>query len=219
MAENLQDFTQATKKKSPYLSGSVPGVSEGMFGGDDAMRALMSMMPKLMDAQTNARMSTLPAQFVQAGPAMFERSFGPGGGFSPGTRLRSVTGGFAPGTIGETFQNMLPRILEGLLGGSGGFGGPSREDLLNPRLADIDKTFGNAEQRMLNRFASMGRSATGSVPQAQMGQMTQQRGLERQRAFGDVDTLLAQLGIQQQSAQMSRFQALMQMMAALGFGR
>lgn len=215
---NPQRQSSATRTSFPFLSGPVPEVQQGAFGGDAAMKALLSMFPQIMQAGTQARQTGMMAQPFQMGPIGFERSFGPGGGFSPSTRVRSITGGFAPGTIGATFESMLPRILASLTGAGGPGGLPTRESLLDPRLADIEDVFGQQEQALLSRFAGLGRDVTGSVPTEALRRAGTQKVTERQRAMGDVDTLLAQLGIQQQGAAMQRLQAIMQMMAALGMG-
>lgn len=212
---NPQRASSSTRTSFPFLSGPVPATQEGAFGGDMALKALLAMMSQALAG----RQLSGQAQFTQAGPVTFERSFGAGGGFSPTTRARSITGGFAPGTIGATFESMLPRILASLTGTTGGPGGlPTRESLLSPRLADLERAFGGQRESLLNRFASLGRDVTGSVPTEALGELGGREALERQRAMGDVDTLLAQLGVQQQSAAMQRLQAIMQIIAALGMG-
>lgn len=215
---NPQRSSSPTRTSFPFLSGPLPGETkeEGAFSMDDILKTLIGQMPQMQQARTEANLARLPAQFQQSGPILFERSFGPGGEFSPTTRARSITGGFAPGTVGSTFQQFLPRILESLMGGPQGL--PTRESLLNPRLADLERTFGGERKALLNRFAGAGRDVTGSVPTEQLGELGSREALERTRAMGDVDTLLAQLGIQSGAAGASRLQAIAAIMQALGIG-
>lgn len=208
----LQPDEQGTQPRRRQSAANQPNP---MAEGTARLRAII----EALQAQTAGRAQAGSASFAPHGPVLWERSQGPGGAFSPTTRARSVTGGFAPGTVGATFQEMLPRIMQSLFAEGGSFGGPKREDLLNPRLADLDEAFASSEQNILNRFAGLGRDVTGSVPTGALADLGSARGKERSRAMGDVDTLLAQLGIQQQGAATQRLQAIMQIMQSLGIGR
>jgi len=99
-----------------------------------------------------------------------------------------------------TLQPILQQLLDQLGFGSGGgaFGGPSRADLLDPRLADIAEQQSQQERRVGQAAASGGRDVSGSVFQNALAQLAGGAQKERQRATGDVDTLLAQLGLGQQ---------------------
>jgi hypothetical protein len=116
--------------------------------------------------------------------------------------------------VGGSFQSMLDAITR-MLGGAGGGGLPKRSDLLDPRLGDITEMFGGARNKMMNQFASMGRDVTGSVPQERLAGLSSREGLERQRAMGDVDTLLAELGIKQSAQLPQLLTALMQMFGGM----
>ncbi|MGI0015018.1 MAG: hypothetical protein ACREBU_16490 [Nitrososphaera sp.] len=144
----------------------------------------------------------LPAGlFQQAGPITFETM--PGGG----QRARVITGGFAPGTIGATIQAMLPQILASLTGAGGG--GPTREDLLAPRLGDIQSREQAARNAILDRFAALGRSAVGSTTTEALGELGRQAGISRQGAFGDVDRILADIATARQGNLFSLIKFLM----------
>jgi hypothetical protein len=99
-----------------------------------------------------------------------------------------------------TLQPILQQLMQQLgIGGSGGpFGGPSRSDLLDPRLQDIQEQQTRQERRVGQAAASGGRDVSGSVFQDALAQLAGGAQKERQRATGDVDTLLAQLGLGQQ---------------------
>lgn len=169
-------------------------------GGGD----LNSLIKQLMQQQSG--------QFQDVGPVTYGRSR-----VSGGMMPVQVRGGFAPGTAGYQFEQMLPQILASLFGG-GAAGGPKREDLLNPRLADITERFGSERKNLLNRFAGAGRDVTGSVPTEALSRAGLQETTERQRATGDVDEMLARLGIQQQGAASQRLQSIIAIMQALGMG-
>lgn len=119
------------------------------------------------------------------------------------------------GEMDNSFQGMLDAITRMLGGGAGGGGLPKRSDLLDPRLGDITEMFGGARNKMMNQFASMGRDVTGSVPQERMAALGSREALERQRAMGDVDTLLAQLGIQQSAQLPQLLSAMMQLFGGM----
>lgn len=139
-----------------------------------------------LDTLIRALQGTVPRGTLQkAGPITFET--GEGGRQT----VRTITGGFAPGTIGATIQSMLPQILASLTGGAAG--GPTRESLLAPRIGDIEAREQAARNALLNRFASLGRSAAGSTTTEALGELGRQAGIARQGAFGDVDTLLARI--------------------------
>lgn len=130
-------------------------------------------------------------------------------------RVLSIKGGFAPGTLGSSLQELLQNIVRG----TGRFGGggalPSKEDLLDPRLADINEQVQAAQQQILNRFASLGRSSAGSVTQELLNQLALGGTRERQRATGDVDTLLATLGLNQQTQLQNLITTIVQALSGL----
>lgn len=118
--------------------------------------------------------------------------------------------------VGGDFQSILDAITRMLSGGGAGGGLPKRSDLLDPRLGDITSMFGGARNKLMNQFASMGRDVTGSVPQERLTELGSREALERQRAMGDVDTLLAELGIKQQAMLPQMLTALMQLFGQFG---
>ena len=97
---------------------------------------------------------------------------------------------------------MILQALDGL-GGGGDFGFelPGREDLLGPRRADINDIINSARNQTLNRFAGLGRDVTGTVPTGALGELEERRTRETSRAGGEIDLLLAQLGLQGQGFQ------------------
>lgn len=99
-----------------------------------------------------------------------------------------------------TLQPILQQLMQQLgIGSQGGpFSGPSRSDLLDPRLQDIAEQLGTQQKRVGQAAASGGRDVSGSVFQDALAQLAGGAQKERQRATGDVDTLLAQLGLGQQ---------------------
>jgi len=131
----------------------------------------------------------------------------PGPGIQ-GSDILSVTGGFAPGSFGDRVQQMILQALQGAGGGGGDFdlGLPTREELLGPRTADINDIIDAARQRTLNQFGALGRDVSGTVPSNILGEFEERRGREVSRAGGEIDTLLAQLGLQGRQFEQSRRQ-------------
>lgn len=143
------------------------------------------------------------SRILQAG-GVTQQLFAPEAGSRiGGSRTLSITGGFAPGSFGANVQEMLLRALSGggQAGGGGGIGLPTRESLLGPRQADINDVIEAAMRRTSNRFAGLGRDVTGTVPTQALGELEERRTREVSRAGGEIDTLLAQLGLQSQAFQ------------------
>lgn len=172
-------------------------------GGLDLDKILTALPGLLRQPEAAPKQEIVPRGTLQrAGPVVFETGEG-------GRQIvRQVTGGFAPGTIGHTIQAMLPQILASLTGGAAG--GPTRENLLAPRIGDIEAREQAARNALLNRFAALGRSATGSTTTEALGELGRQAGIARQGAFGDVDTLLANIANARQGNLMSLLQFLFQ---------
>lgn len=101
--------------------------------------------------------------------------------------------------FGERFPAFLQQLMQTLGFGEGGqFGGPNRADLLDPRLADIEGQRKSQAERIRQTATSQGRNVSGSVFQDALQQLQTGATREGQRATGDVDTLLAQLGLGRQ---------------------
>lgn len=109
-------------------------------------------------------------------------------------------------------NTLLDSIVRMFSGGGGMFGLPSREDLLNPRLQDIEGERSRAAEQISQTAVSQGRNVSATPFARALAELTGRSTQERQRATGDVDTLLAQLGISQQGL-------LMQLLASMLGGR
>lgn len=124
------------------------------------------------------------------------------------TNTAAQMGAFAA----KQLEPILNLFMSSLFGGSSG-GFPSREDLLNPRLQDISSQETDAQTRLANIFAGLGRNVTATPAVKGRTDIGGAASKERQRATGEVDTLLAQLMTQRQNV-------MAQLMSALlgGFG-
>lgn len=103
------------------------------------------------------------------------------------TNTAAQIGAFDAARLGP----ILELLTSSLFGGGSGL--PGREDLLNPRLADIRQTAQTAEDKVANFFGGLGRSITSTPAQKSLTEISGAAQKERQRATGDVDTLLSQL--------------------------
>lgn len=140
----------------------------------------------------------------------FEQFFGP-----KGRSTRIIRGGFAPGSFGSNIQEQIQQLLRGLTSGKGSIKLPSRESLLGPRKADINDLINRALVGQENRFAGLGRSVSGSVPTQARNVLEGTRARETNRAGGEVDQLLAQLGIQTQAFDTNSILQLLQVLGGL----
>jgi len=167
---------------------------------------------------------------AQTGGVQRERSTGGGGAFPTGSGLFDIlTTPTGPGQRGEgqigrgiresrqgaatAFNQRLPQLLQTLMGslgfGQGGFGGPSRQDLLDPRLGDIGDVAESQRQQIGSQASAQGRNIASSPFQRALAQVGSGEQRERQRATGDVDTLLAQLGQGQQGIMLQLLQSIL----------
>lgn len=134
----------------------------------------------------------------------------PGGGYGAGTQAFQGAGGMLAenqalrnaSMFGQRQAAMVQPLLQTLMclisGGHGGFDFPSREDLLGPRLSDIEAQRAEGERRIGETATSQGRNISATPFQSALTDLRGSAQTERQRATGDVDTLLAQLGLQRQ---------------------
>ncbi len=148
--------------------------------------------------ETRLGIPNVPATGTSFFPGSFIGTSKPGL-FGEQDRLRNARlfGERQAATLQPILQQLMQQLGIGGQGG-GGFGGPSRADLLDPRLADIQEQLTSQERRVGQAAASGGRDVSGSVFQDALAQLAGGAQKERQRATGDVDTLLAQLGLGQQ---------------------
>ena len=205
MAINPQTRTGVTSRSSESEAPS--SISTG---GNNSVSGLMSFLEDFLAKQESSIQpgERFPTTLFQANPKSPFQSFtGP-----EGRHTRVVTGGFAPGSFGATVQDLFKQIA-GSFGKSRGL--PSRESLLGPRRGDINDVINQALQGESNRFAGLGRSVSGSVPTQNRAVLEGTRAREINRAGGDVDTLLAQLGIGQQGFDIQSLVALMNILGQL----
>jgi len=160
-----------------------------------------------------------------------QRARGTGGAFPTGSGIFDILttptgpGPAREGTIGRgiresrqsaagAFQQRLPQLLQTLMGslgfgGGGGFGLPTRESLLDPRLGDIGDVAAAQREQIGGQAAAQGRNIAATPFQRALSQVGTGEQRERQRATGDVDTLLAQLGQGQQGILLQLLQSIL----------
>jgi len=112
----------------------------------------------------------------------------------------------------RSFGERLPQLLQTLMGSLGfgdGGGLPTRADLLDPRLGDIGDVAAQQRQQIGGQAAAQGRNIAATPFQRALGQVGKGEQRERQRATGDVDALLAQLGQGQQGIMLQLLQAIL----------
>ena len=203
----LQDFLTKSADAKPSRTGAGPAFPTG---GAPAGRigSLSRFQPALRGRLGSAR-GTLTAGAEQD-RAFFEDRLA--GIADPGRQGRRAFGEslFKSGGFLEQFMELLsnPEQLFALLSGGGG-GGPNRADLLDPRLAGIERERGRTERNIRNRAASLGRSGTGSATTELLTDLGAQAGEAGSRARGDVDTLLEELGLARFQAQVPVLQQLL----------
>jgi len=131
---------------------------------------------------------------------------------SPYALRNSPGGGMSDPLVHEAFSQLYARqnqrgqqgqlmdMLMQMLSGKGGGGLPKREDLLNPRLSDITSQSQRAREGVMGAATSQGRDINASPIQRRLAELSGTETTERQRAMGDVDLMLSQLGLGQQNS-------------------
>lgn len=169
------------------------------LGGGGVNFNTVNESPRQLGVQNTPATGTsfFPGSFIGNVPV------GPGTNRSRREETRQENARFFGQRQAATLQPILQTLMQALgFGGGGGFGGgfgDLRANLLDPRLADIEQERERGAGQIRETATSQGRNVSASPFQNALATLTGGATKERQRATGDVDLLLAQLGQGQQS--------------------